>query len=197
MAHLLFLLLTLLVGDPNAPESDPCDSPDAAISCCFEHMPTVLSTDMIITNSTGTGEPLYISGRVIEKETNQPISGVIIYAYHTDEKGYYSKNGSEKGVQKWHGKHHGWCVTDDAGRYAIKSIRPAPYPTNTLPAHIHLAIKMPRVEEPFYINDIVFEDDALVDENYRANLPYDRGGSGIVRLNKENNTWVGERTINL
>ena len=178
-------------------QKDPCDHPDSDISCCFVHMPEIISHIMIITETAEAVEPLRISGRVFDERTNHSLGGVIIYAYHTDEAGYYSKSGSEKGVQKWHGKHHGWCKTDDGGQYELKTIRPGPYPTNTLPAHIHLAIKMPKEEEPFYINDIVFEDDELVNEEYRSNLPYPRGGSGIVELKKVNNTWVGVRNINL
>jgi protocatechuate 3,4-dioxygenase beta subunit len=117
-----------------------------------------------------------------------------MYVYHTDYEGYYSKNGNEEGVQKWHGKLHGWCRTSQNGNYRIETIRPAPYPSLTMPAHIHPVIKLPN-DKLFYINDFVFEDDSLVNDAYLKSLSYS-GGNGVVILTKdEKGTWIGKRNI--
>ncbi|NNF02152.1 MAG: hypothetical protein HKN22_05670 [Bacteroidia bacterium] len=179
----------------NAIQVDPCDDPDARISCCFANMPSNVTHQMIITESEDDGEILLISGRVINNIDSGAMPNILIYGYHTDKNGYYTKAGTESGVQKWHGKFHGWCKTNDQGEFEIRTIRPAPYPDNTIPAHIHLAIQKPHNSKPFYINDIVFSEDPLTNEQYRSSEPYEDGGSGIIDLKKRDSVWKGERLI--
>jgi protocatechuate 3,4-dioxygenase beta subunit len=125
-------------------------------------------------------------------ENNAPYPGIIIYAYHTDNKGYYSKRGNETGVQKWHGHLYGYCKTDPDGRYEIHTIKPARYPSNDFPAHIHWYIKEPDGKME-YLNDFVFSDDSLVTQKYIASLA-DRGDNGIIELEKNSNgIYEGER----
>jgi protocatechuate 3,4-dioxygenase beta subunit len=119
---------------------------------------------------------------------------VILYAYHTDSKGYYSKSGRETGVQKWHGRLHGWCRSDKNGRYQIHTIRPAPYPDNSMPAHIHAAVKTVN-NQLYWITDYVFKGDPLVNDKYLSSLS-NVGGTGVIELsNNLDNTWTGQRDI--
>ncbi len=121
-------------------------------------------------------------------------SPALIYAYHTDATGRYMKTGDEKGVQRWHGHLYGWCRTDSGGRYSIRSIRPAPYPDGSMPAHIHAAIRE-EGKPPYYINDFVFADDPLVNAAYLKSL-INPGGSGVVPLARlTDGTWLGKRDI--
>jgi protocatechuate 3,4-dioxygenase beta subunit len=174
---------------------DPCDNPDAEITCCFANMADTLSNVMNIAKPNEPGEPLLIRGIVFQTDGKTPYADVIIYAYHTDHTGHYAKKGNEMGIQKWHGHLHGWCKTDRNGQYEIHSIRPSPYPDNTIPAHIHAAVREPDGTEPYYITDFVFKDDSLVDENYIASL-MGAGGTGVVNLTKKaNETWIGQRDI--
>ncbi|WP_210487693.1 hypothetical protein [Rufibacter aurantiacus] len=175
--------------------ADSCDNPDAAIECCFLKMPQKLTRTMTIAGAAEPGERLVISGRIFKKNGKTPLTNAILYAYQTDNTGHYSKKGNETGVQKWHGHLHGWCKTDQNGSYEIKSIRPARYPDNSMPAHIHAAIK-PENGAPFYISDFVFRDDDLVNDKYLASLFTDVGGTGIVEVKKNSsNTWIGKRDI--
>ena len=152
---------------------------------------------MQIAAPTDKGERLIIKGTIFKKDGITPYPNIILYAYHTDDKGYYSKKGNEKGFQKWHGHLHGWCKTDSRGQYEIHSIRPAPYPSHTMPAHIHCAVKLPQSSMPFYINDFVFADDSLVNKSYISSLNF-TGGNGIVHLEKGGNgSWKGTRNITL
>jgi protocatechuate 3,4-dioxygenase, beta subunit len=119
---------------------------------------------------------------------------VIMYAYHTDNKGIYSKSGKEQGVQNWHGRLHGWCRTDTLGHYEIHTIRPASYPNSTAPAHIHGALKEPS-GNMLPITDFVFKDDKFVTGSYKPNSRL-KGGSGIVDVKRRSDGfWVGERNI--
>ena len=175
-------------------QPDACDSPDADIECYFINMPETLESTMIIPSEGETAEELIITGTIFKADGKTPYQNVILYAYHTDSKGYYSKRGNETGIQKWHGKLHGWCKTDSSGRYTIKTIRPAPYPNNSIPAHIHSAIKMPD-NFSLHINDFVFTDDPLVNEKYKSSFVREVGGTGIIELKKIDNTWIGQRDI--
>lgn len=174
--------------------ADTCDNPDAHINCCFTNIPQNLSNIMSIADNGVPGERLIISGTIFKADGKTPYPNVILYAYHTDNAGLYSRRGNETGVQKWHGRLHGWCKTDSSGYYEIHSIRPARYPDNSMPAHIHAAIKTGS-GQMFYITDYVFKDDALVNENYLS-LLNNTGGTGVVDLAKTpENTWTGKRDI--
>lgn len=176
-------------------QADTCDNPNAHISCSFANMPTSLSNTMTIAGENEPGEKLIISGTIYRADGKSPYPNITIYAYHTDNKGYYSKNGTETGSQKWHERLHGWCKTDSNGQYKIHTIRPASYPDNSIPAHIHAAIKKDN-GQMYWITDYVFKDDNLVDEKYLSSL-VSVGGTGIVDINKdaEKNTWTGKRDI--
>lgn len=200
------LLLTFMFSCRQAPQNsskaqtavqikqDTCNDPDANINCCFVNMPSNPTHVMTIADSNEPGEKLLITGTVT-KSSGTPYPNVIMYAYHTDNTGHYAKKGNETGFQKWHGHLHGWCKTDNLGRYEIHSIRPARYPDNSMPAHIHAAIKLPDGSEPFYINDFVFKDDNLVTEKYISSLT-NAGGTGVVDVTRSGNgIWTGKRNI--
>lgn len=175
--------------------NDTCDDPDSDINCCFVNMPDDISEVMVIAGEKEDGERLIIFGKVVNKDMKTPVKNAIIYAYHTDSKGLYSRSGNETGAQKWHGKLHGWCKTNAEGRYEIRTIRPASYPNSTAPAHIHAAVKLPEGVKPFYIKDFVFDDDPFVDEDMRNGKQYGVGEHGVVNLKKENGIWIGERDL--
>jgi protocatechuate 3,4-dioxygenase, beta subunit len=72
-------------------------------------------------------------------------------------------------------------------------VRPAPYPNETIPAHIHLAVKEPELNE-YYIDDLVFDDDKLLTADLRKNMEH-RGGSGVLRLLELEQTQIAEHDI--
>jgi len=183
-------------ANENAANKDSCDGPDTDINCCFVGMPETLSNILNMADKNEPGERMIIKGKVFKEDGTSPHADVIIYAYHTDNSGYYSKKGNEKGIRKWHGHLYGWAKTDQEGRYEIHSIRPGRYPAGGSPAHIHSAIKEPgEKKEPYYINDFVFKDDSLVDDNYVSSLRL-KGGPGVVDVKKnEYDVWIGERDI--
>lgn len=137
---------------------------------------------------------LTISGTVYENDRVTPANDVIVYAYHTDSKGYYSQKGNETGWGKRHGYLYGWVKTNDRGEYKFYTLRPAPYPEATEPAHIHIIVKEPGINE-YYIDDIVFADDKFVDDEYRRRVR-DYAGSGIIDLINDNEgNFTGTRDI--
>lgn len=206
MRKFAFILIPLLLGSCKESEAnrierqdeiaqiDRCDNPDADIGCCFENMPSSLSNTVNIADNGEPGEKLIISGTIFKGDGKTPYPNIILYCFHTDNKGYYSKNGTERGVQKWHGKLHGWCKTDADGKYEIQTIKPARYPDNSMPAHIHAAVKKDD-GEMYWINDFVFKNDDLVNEKYLKSLEY-VGGNGVVDIQKNtSDAWIGTRDI--
>ncbi|MCB2379761.1 intradiol ring-cleavage dioxygenase [Hymenobacter sp. BT635] len=185
-------------GETNSPPAaakDPCDNPDAAISCCFTNAPASLTSVLTMGNRHTPGEPLRIFGTLLRADGKTPYAGVLLYAYQTGHTGHYTRKGNETGVQKWHGQLHGWARSDRLGRYEIRSVRPAPYPSRTMPAHIHAAIQEPGGQAPYYISDFVFADDPLITAQYLTALP-EVGGSGVVMVRRTKaGSWVGQRDI--
>lgn len=166
--------------------------PDAPEECSFLNMPESVGSIMKIPADEGP-EKLKITGRIFKADGKTPYPNVLLYVYHTDAKGLYSKSGQERGVQKWHGRHHGWVKTDKEGNYMIHSIRPAQYPGNTSAAHIHAIVREPG-KKPYWINDYVFNDDPFVTEGYKASQR-NAGGDGVLDVQLVNGRWEGVRII--
>ncbi len=93
-----------------------------------------------------------------------------------------------------HGHIRGWVKSDAAGHYAIYSIRPAPYPKEDIPAHIHLSIKEPDIANEYYTDELVFDDDPLLTGAKRKALE-NRGGSGVLRVLEEGKLQTAEHNI--
>jgi len=144
-----------------------------------------------ITNAAERGEPLEISGRCLSWQTGEPVPGVIVYAYHTDGIGLYA--GGPRRTR--HARLRGWMRTGSDGVYGFRSVKPAPYPDGSMPAHVHLIVLEP-ARPPYWIDDIVFEGEFGVDAAYRARAGL-RGGDGVVRLARVNGVWTGVRDIRL
>ncbi|WP_234997052.1 dioxygenase family protein [Hymenobacter roseosalivarius] len=160
-------------------------------------MPASLTSTLKMGGPNEPGDPLLITGILLQADGKSPYAGVILYAYQTDHTGHYTKKGGETGVQKWHGHLHGWAKSDKQGRYTINSVRPASYPSRTDPAHIHAVIQEPGGRRPpYYITDFVFKDDPLVTPKYIASiLSVSVGGAGIVELQRTATGWKGHRDI--
>lgn len=153
-----------------------------------------LSWKTTIPPESEPGDPLVLTGQVVQPDGRTPAAGVVIYAYHTNAEGVYPTRGDERNWARRHGYLRGWVKTDEEGRYQFRTIRPATYPSRSSPAHIHLVVKEPNRQE-YWIDDVVFEDDPQLDARYRAERE-DRGGSGIIPLTRdESGTWRGRRDI--
>ncbi|HMI05087.1 MAG TPA: hypothetical protein VK541_21555 [Pedobacter sp.] len=140
-------------------------------------------------------KPMGINGTVYKADGKTPAPDVVLYLYHTDATGHYPKKGNETGWAKRHGYLRGWVRTDANGFYKFGCLRPAPYPGGTEPAHIHVTVKEPGINE-YYIDEFLFSDDPLLTEAKKKKLE-NRGGSGIVKIVDVGNMYKGERNIYL
>jgi hydroxyquinol 1,2-dioxygenase len=106
----------------------------------------------------GRGEPLLVTGRVVD-EAGQPLSGVSLEVWQTNDEGYYDVQ--QKDVQPEHNL-RGRFATDVNGEYAFVSVKPRHYPIPddgpvgqlltalgrhpNRPAHIHFIVTRPGYE---------------------------------------------------
>lgn len=131
------------------------------------------------------GPKLKVTGTIFRKDGKTPAKDVILYIYHTDQKGEYPKKGTETGWGKRHGYIRGWIKTNADGKYTFYTLRPAAYPGRQNPEHIHPIIKEPGVKE-YWIDEYLFEDDPILSAHERDRQP-GRGGKGIIKTSKEEN----------
>jgi protocatechuate 3,4-dioxygenase, beta subunit len=141
------------------------------------------------------GPKIQISGIIYKSDGKTPAAGVILYVYHTDQKGNYATKGNEKGWGKRHGYIRGWIKTNEKGEYKIYTLVPASYPNSNNPKHIHPTIKEPGFSA-YWIDEFVFDDDPLLpaSERNRANP---RGGNGVLKPEKKDEMLYATRNITL
>jgi protocatechuate 3,4-dioxygenase beta subunit len=140
------------------------------------------------------GQKLLVTGTVFKPGGKTPAPNIVIYYWHTDNNGFYSPKTGMDEKAKRHGHIRGWVKTDENGKYSIYTIRPAPYPNRDIPAHIHTSIKEPIIDNEYYIDEFVFDDDKLLTGAKRKALE-NRGGSGILRILISNDLQIAEHNI--
>jgi protocatechuate 3,4-dioxygenase, beta subunit len=140
------------------------------------------------------GQKLIVTGTVFKIDGKTPAPDVIIYYWQTDNSGHYVEKAELDPVAKKHGFVRGWVKTDNNGKYSIYTIKPAPYPNDVMPAHIHTSIKEPNIDNEYYIDEFTFDDDILLTAVKRKALE-NRGGSGILRVLISGDLLIAEHNI--
>jgi len=140
------------------------------------------------------GQKLLITGTIFQNDGVTPASGAILYYYHTDINGVYANRAGLDPRVARHGYIRGWVKSGPDGKYSIYTVRPAPYPNRTDPAHIHPSIKEPGIVNEYYIDEFVFDDDKLLTTSKRRAME-NRGGSGVLRPVKQGDLEVAEHDI--
>ena len=159
----------------------------------FKGMPSLIESDASISKPGEPGERMVISGTIYKKDGKTPAPNVVLYIYHTDNTGEYTRGQGESESTR-HGRLRAWIKSDSRGNYKFSTIRPASYPNSRNPQHIHPIIKEPGLQ-PYWIDEYLFEDDPYVDSKVRAQQEV-RGGPGIIRLEKnDEGVWIGKRDI--
>jgi protocatechuate 3,4-dioxygenase beta subunit len=130
---------------------------------------------------------------VVYRPDGTPAPDVVVYAYHTDSGGLYSRGTPETEASRRHGLLRGWVRTGPTGRYSFDTVKPGPYPGQSIPAHIHLTVLEPG-RRPYWIDDIVFAGERGVTEQYRRERE-NRGGNGITNVTRRNGLLVARRDI--
>jgi protocatechuate 3,4-dioxygenase beta subunit len=159
--------------------------------------PEGLRSSMTIAGPDEPGERIALAGRVFENDGVTPAGGVVMYVYHTDATGVYRKDGEVTGNGLRHGALRGWLVTDDTGRYEIRTIKPAPYSGRSEAAHIHVTLTPPGGEED-WVESFLFADDSLVSRRTRRQSEAAGRFGWVMDLTpNDEGVLVGERDIRL
>jgi len=157
-------------------------------------MPVTIKSIDTSAGWTQKGQKLLVTGTIYKLDGKTPAPNVILYYYHTDINGVYAgKQGLDPKVVR-HGYIRGWVKSDANGKYAIYTVRPAPYPNTNFEAHIHPSIKEPKIDKEYYIDEFVFDDDKLLTSEKRKKLE-NRGGSGILRVFRKGDLQIAEHNI--
>lgn len=161
----------------------PCQGCDLV----FVGLPTELTPSSRIAPPKEPGEPLILEGTVRHLD-GSPASGIIVYAYHTNDEGVYPKDTT------MHGRLRGWARTEADGRYQFTTIRPAGYPDGAETAHIHLHVIEPGVGT-YYIDNVVFDDAPDLPRRLRETAKNARAGSGLTYPKRNDGIWHVQRDI--
>lgn len=139
-------------------------------------------------------QKLILTGKVLKIDGKTPASDVVIYYWHTDDNGLYSSDNQTPNQAKEHGKLRGWVKSDKNGNYTIKTSRPAAYPNDNMPQHIHLSIKEPDITNEYYA-DLYFDDDPFYLNHKKKYGKIDRAGTEILRIVLDNHIQIAEHNI--
>jgi len=96
--------------------------------------------EITISSPVEPGVRIVVNGTVTDK-AGKPLKNLLIYFYHTSDKGWYSDTGVhilEREGDHRHARLFGYVKTDPKGKFAIHTIRPNGYPKSDLAAHIHI-----------------------------------------------------------
>jgi protocatechuate 3,4-dioxygenase, beta subunit len=181
--YILIVLCIPACTQPQAPqESRPVGDGCEGCEAIFEYGNKVLAATDTLPDFHESGPKMIVTGTIYQRDGKTPAKDVILYIYHTDQKGHYATRGNEKGWAKRHGYIRGWIKTAADGKYTFYTLKPAPYPGENIPAHIHPVIKEPGIQE-YWIDEYLFQDDPLLSPAER-NQQQKRGGNGIVTLTR-------------
>lgn len=166
------------------PGSMPCSS-------CIA--PQNISWQTTVASRDEKGEPLIMSGTIYQSDGVTPAEGIVLFVYHTDSTGYYNKDDDP-----YDPRLRGYMKTGKDGKYEFKTIKPAPYPKRTTPAHIHAQIYSSQIPE-YSIDEYWFEGDPFITSEEKAKLLTERGGfNSIIKLTRDKDGVLhGVRNIKL
>lgn len=160
--------------------------------CAKCEVPAKMTNSAVLTPVGEPGEAMEISGTIYEKDGKTPAPNVVMFVYHTDATGHYCPEDDPFAPRL-----KGYVKTGADGHYSFRSIRPAPYPNHSEPAHIHIQIWSDSTPEHF-IQETWFAGDPLI----KAQDVVRHRGLGtfspIVELTRgKDGVWRGVRDIRL
>jgi protocatechuate 3,4-dioxygenase beta subunit len=175
----------------NFPDSD-CED----CNLMFVGMPKQITSIDTSDGWTTEGQKLIVNGTIYHADTKTPAANVILYYYHTDESGYYAPRKDMPVGAHRHGHLRGWVKTGADGTFSIYTSRPAQYPNQGAEAHIHIVIKEPDIDVPYWTDAWVFDDDPLLTPEMRNRME-NRGGSGIMQTTQAEGVQMANQDIYL
>ncbi len=137
-----------------------------------------------ITSENEPGEKLIVTGRVFERDGKTPVADAEILVYQTDANGFYREGDKRIG---------GIMFTNTDGGYEYHTIKPAPYPGGTNPAHVHYKVTGKDIPEQWF--ELQFADDKLLSKsvvekemkkgNFSQIQKTEKDADGVLRCNMD------------
>jgi len=191
-AFLCALMLIVSVGIAGEPEKNYPPTLSGGAPCGSCNAPEKLSAKTVVPPGNEPGEPLVISGRILQPDGKTPAEGIVLWVYHTDVTGYYNEKDDAS-----HPRLKGWMKIGADGKYEFRTIRPGAYPHRTTPGHIHAHVYGPGYSERS-IEDYWFKDDPRINEKELKNAADNGGHPVVVELKRDRDgVWRGVRDIKL
>lgn len=150
--------------------------------------PAQLASSARIAPANEPGEPMVIEATVVAEDGKTPLPGVTVYAYHTDATGHYVKDAPGPGSPNFTPRLRAWVKTDARGHFEWQTIRPAPYPSRNVPAHIHVTAW--GAGFPVQWSEVQFAGDPLLAEQHFTDNTADY--LYIIPLEKKDGVWRGK-----
>lgn len=194
MKKIVFCTLSLLICTCVYSQGTLVGGPCEGCEAIFEYGDKSLTPVDTLPDFDDPGPKLKVTGTVYQKDRKTPAADVILYIYHTNQKGIYPTKGDETGWARRHGYIRGWIKTDADGKYTFYTLKPGTYPSRSAPAHIHAILLEPNGKY-YWIESYHFDDDPLLTESDRSPVSPRGGRSGVLTLRKNGELLVGERHI--
>jgi protocatechuate 3,4-dioxygenase beta subunit len=117
------------------------------------------------------GTRILLKGQIVGKD-KAPKKDVLFYFYHTMHDGLYAVNKNDPGKafpgQQEVARLFGYIRTDEEGNFEISTIKPAGYPGERFPSHVHLEI-YDQSGQIILGTEFQFLDDPRLDKETREN----------------------------
>lgn len=193
MKNIIILLIVLFQISCTSAQDKQVGGRCEGCEALYEYGSRSLNSVDTIPGFEESAAKMKVTGVIYLNDGVTPAKDVILYIYHTDERGIYRASTDAQGWERRHGQHRGWIKTGTDGKYTFYTFRPASYPNTTIPQHIHATVKPPGYSD-YYIDDFYFDDDPNLTPTLRAQDKR-RAGSGIVALKMENGMLHAQRDI--
>ena len=193
MRSCLIILVLPLLAVAQTHRMPSMQTPTGGRAICAKcEVPARLTSSVTLVSPNEPGEPMEISGTIYQKDGRTPASGVVLFVYHTDATGHYDPEDDPFAPRI-----RGWLQTGTDGRFSFRSIRPAPYPNHSEPAHIHAHVWSATMPEHF-LPEYWFAGDPLLKQPDVARYSGLGSFSPIVTLKRgSDGVWHGLRDIRL
>lgn len=132
-----------------------------AIESAFAEFAATTASRGRIAPTSEPGVPLVVKGTLFRADGVTPLSGALVFAYHTDRTGLYN---SSETPHSW--RLRGAVRTATDGSFEFRTIRPAAYPNRQIPQHVH--VELQTVEGNFHAGEWRFADDPLIEDSERV-----------------------------
>ena len=108
----------------------------AGVACyCQSSTSAKKSSEIHLTGKNEPGKAFTLDITVLDMNTKQPVPGVEVFAYHTNNKGDYERDAANVA------RIHGTVYSDQQGKIRFYTIYPRGYNDSPRGAHIHFVVK--------------------------------------------------------